>query len=67
MYVDTSQANISGSGEYDGLSNALFFDTYIQLYDYTGKLIYANSKLNTYYFYAVNKLIDDYQFALQFN
>tara|TARA_B100001093_G_C26849831_1_gene1024594 strand:- start:2071 stop:2814 length:744 start_codon:yes stop_codon:yes gene_type:complete len=42
-------------------------DTYIQLYDYRGNLIYANKKLNTFYPNTYKKLITDWKFALQFN
>ena len=63
MYIKLDTSNLSASQ----LENSLFFFFFFELYDYTGRLVYANSKLNTYYFHAVNKLIGDYQFALQFN
>ena len=63
MYIKLDTSDINATQ----FENYLSFDTYIELYDFTGRLVYANSKLNTYYFHAVNKLIGDYQFATQFN
>ncbi|MBK57062.1 MAG: hypothetical protein CMC84_07245 [Flavobacteriaceae bacterium] len=62
MYIDAKPTNLRSN-----LENLLYFDTYIQLYDYTGKLIYARGTYDTYYYHAVNALIEDYEFYLDFS
>lgn len=59
MYVDVS---VSGS-LVEGYIQT--YDTYIQLYDYTGKLVYANGNYDGFYSQAVNKLIADFEFAIE--
>ena len=43
------------------------FDSYIELYDYTGKLVYANSLTNGLFKFLVEKLISDLEFYYKFN
>ena len=62
MYIDAKPTNLRSN-----LENLLYFDTYIQLYDYTGKLICARGTYDTYYYHAVNALIEDYEFYLDFS
>ena len=50
MYIKLDTSDINATQ----FENYLSFDTHIELYDYTGRLVYANSKLNTGYFHAVN-------------
>ncbi len=55
MFVETTQ--IEG----------IMFDSYIELYDYTGKLVYANSYAYSIFKYIVDKLISDLEFYYKFN
>tara|TARA_B100001063_G_C16692574_1_gene517891 strand:- start:529 stop:1104 length:576 start_codon:yes stop_codon:yes gene_type:complete len=55
MFVETIQIELTA------------FDSYIELYDYTGKLVYANSDTYATFRFIVEKLISDLEFYYAFN
>ena len=55
MFVETTQIELTQ------------FDNYIELYDYTGKLVYANSDTYSLFKVTVDKLISDLEFYYAFN